>query len=88
VGESPAVDPPSLLRSGLCRGSLSRSAEHQISDEGYEAIRDKAVALGLVVKGLGSGGSIALAEGIEAHKITVYNKQKEEDGNMWAFMKY
>ncbi len=65
MGESPAVAPPSLLRSGLCRGSLSRAAERQIGDEEYEATREKALALGLVVKGRGRGGSIALAEGIE-----------------------
>jgi type I restriction enzyme M protein len=47
------------------REALSRAAERQISDEEYEAIRDKALALGLVVKGRGRGGSIALAEGIE-----------------------
>jgi type I restriction enzyme M protein len=47
------------------REALSRAAERQISEEEYEAVRDKALALGLVVKGRGRGGSIALAEGIE-----------------------
>jgi type I restriction enzyme M protein len=47
------------------REALSRAAERQISEEEYEAVRDKALSLGLVVKGRGRGGSIALAEGIE-----------------------
>ena len=47
------------------REALSRVAEHPISEEEYEGIRDKALALELVVKGRGRGGSIALAEGIE-----------------------
>jgi hypothetical protein len=47
------------------REAQSRAAERQIGEEEYEAVRDKALALGLVVKGRGRGGSIALAEGIE-----------------------
>ncbi|MEA5424919.1 class I SAM-dependent DNA methyltransferase [Synechococcus sp. CCY9202] len=46
------------------RGALSRAAERQISEEEYEAVKDKAFTLGLVVKGRGRGGSIALAEGV------------------------
>ena len=47
------------------REALSRAAERQISEEEYEAVKEKAVALGLVVKGRGRGGSIALGDGIE-----------------------
>ena len=46
------------------REALSRAAERQISEEEYEAVKDKALTLGLVVKGRGRGGSIALAEGV------------------------
>jgi hypothetical protein len=46
------------------REALSRVAERQISEEEYETVKDKALSLGLVVKGRGRGGSIALAEGI------------------------
>ncbi|MFM8525903.1 MAG: type I restriction-modification system subunit M [Cyanobacteriota bacterium] len=47
------------------REALSRAAERQISEEEYEAVKDKALTLALVVKGRGRGGSIGLAEGIE-----------------------
>ncbi|MEB3277081.1 MAG: type I restriction-modification system subunit M N-terminal domain-containing protein, partial [Cyanobacteriota bacterium] len=47
------------------REALSRAAERQIGEDEYEAVKEKALALGLVVKGRGRGGSIALAEGIE-----------------------
>jgi type I restriction enzyme M protein len=61
------VLPPdgSTMGNQTAREALSRVAERQISDEHYEATREKALALGLVVKGRGRGGSIALAEGIE-----------------------
>ncbi|CAK6687353.1 hypothetical protein ICNINCKA_00186 [Synechococcus sp. CBW1107] len=55
----------STLGNQSAREALSRAAGRQISEEEYEAVRDKALALGLVVKGRGRGGSIALAEGIE-----------------------
>ena len=59
------VLPPDSSKMGglLAREALSRVAERQISEREYEAARDKALTLGLVVKG--RGGSIALAEGIE-----------------------
>ena len=47
------------------REALSRAAERQIGEEEYEAVKDKALALGLVRKGRGRGGSIALGDGIE-----------------------
>jgi len=47
---------------------LSQAAERQVSKEEYEAVRERALTLGLVVKGRGRGGSIALAEGIEGGK--------------------
>jgi hypothetical protein len=45
------------------REALGRVAGRQISEEECEAVKDKALGLGLVVKGGGRGGSIALAEG-------------------------
>jgi hypothetical protein len=61
------VLPPdgSTMGNGSAREALSRAAERPIGEEEYAAVRDKAVALGLVVKGRGRGGSIALADGIE-----------------------
>ena len=47
------------------REALGRAVGRPISEEEYEAVKDKALGLGLVVKGRGRGGSIALAEGIE-----------------------
>jgi len=46
------------------REALSRAAERQISEEEYETVKERALTLGLVVKGRGRGGSIALAEGV------------------------
>ena len=47
------------------REALGRAAERQIGEEEYEAVKDKALALGLVRKGRGRAGSIALGDGIE-----------------------
>jgi type I restriction enzyme M protein len=47
------------------REALSRAAERPISEEEYESIKDKALALGLIRKGRGRGGAIGLAPGIE-----------------------
>ena len=47
------------------REALSRAAERPISEAEYEAIKEKALALGLIRKGRGRGGAIGLAEGIE-----------------------
>ena len=55
----------STLGNQSAREALSRAAERPISEDEYEAVKDKTVALGLVRKGRGRGGSIALAEGIE-----------------------
>jgi type I restriction enzyme M protein len=55
----------STMGNQSAREALGRAAERQISEEDYEAVKDRALALGLVVKGRGRGGSIALAEGIE-----------------------
>lgn len=44
------------------REALSRAAGRLITAEEYEAVKTKALTLGLVVKGRGRGGSIALAE--------------------------
>jgi type I restriction enzyme M protein len=46
------------------REALGRAAERPISEEEYELVRQKALDFGLIVKGRGRGGSIALAEGI------------------------
>lgn len=43
------------------REALSRAAECPISKDEYEKIKERAFALGLVVKGSGRGGSIALS---------------------------
>jgi type I restriction enzyme M protein len=47
------------------REALSRAAERQVSDEEYEAIKERLLGLGLIRKGRGRGGAIGLAEGIE-----------------------
>ncbi|MCP9783787.1 SAM-dependent DNA methyltransferase [Cyanobium sp. WKJ7-Wakatipu] len=47
------------------REALSKAAEREISEEDYEEIKERLVALGLVRKGRGRGGAIGLAEGIE-----------------------
>jgi hypothetical protein len=47
------------------REALSRAAERPISEQEREQVRDRALALGLIRRGRGRGGSIALAEGIE-----------------------
>jgi type I restriction enzyme M protein len=61
------VLPPdgSTIRSLSARKALSRAAGRSISEEKFEAVKDKVLNLGLVVKGRGRGGSIALAESIE-----------------------
>jgi hypothetical protein len=61
------VLPPdgSTMGNVSAREALSRAADRPIGEEEYAAIRETAFALGLVVKGRGRGGSIALAEGIE-----------------------
>jgi hypothetical protein len=46
------------------REALSRVAERQISEEEYEAVKERALALGMIRKGRGRGGAIGLAEGI------------------------
>jgi type I restriction enzyme M protein len=47
------------------REALGRAAERPISDEEYEAIKQRLLGLGLIRKGQGRGGSVRLAEGIE-----------------------
>ena len=47
------------------REALSKAAERQINEAEYEYIRDMVLRLGIVKRGRGRGGSIALAEGIE-----------------------
>ena len=47
------------------REALGRAAERQISEEDYEEVKERLIALGLVRKGRGRGGAIGLAEGIE-----------------------
>ena len=50
----------STMGNQAVREAMSRSAERPISEEEYEEIKKRALALGLVVKGRGRGGSIAL----------------------------
>ncbi len=45
------------------REALSRAAERPISEADYDAVRDKALALGLIRKGRGRGGSITPGRG-------------------------
>ncbi len=47
------------------REALSRAAERQVSEEEYEALKERLLALGLIRKGRGRGGAVGLAEGIE-----------------------
>ena len=47
------------------REALARVAERPVSEAEYRRTRDKALALGLVRKGKGRGGAIALGEDIE-----------------------
>ena len=60
------VLPPdgSTIGNQSAREALSRAAERQVSEEEYEAVKERALSLGLVRKGRGRGGSIALAEGL------------------------
>jgi type I restriction enzyme M protein len=46
------------------REALGRAAERQISEEEYEAVKERALTLGMVRKGRGRGGAIGLEEGI------------------------
>ena len=61
------VLPPdgSTMRSLSAREALSRAAGRSIGEEEFKAVKDKALTLGLVVKGRGRGGSIALVDSIE-----------------------
>jgi type I restriction enzyme M protein len=47
------------------REALSRATGREIGEQDYEEVKERLVALGLVRKGRGRGGAIALAEGIE-----------------------
>jgi type I restriction enzyme M protein len=47
------------------REALGRAAGREISEEDYEEVKERLLALGLVRKGSGRGGAIGLAEGIE-----------------------
>jgi len=61
------VLPPdgSTLGNLSARQALSKAAEREVGEEEYDQIRDKALLLGTIKKGLGRGGSIALGDGIE-----------------------
>ena len=43
------------------REALARAAERQIGEDEYEAVKEKALALGMIRKGRGRGGAIGLA---------------------------
>lgn len=47
------------------REALSRVTERPISEDEYEQIKDRGLAIGTIRKGRGRGGAIALADGIE-----------------------
>jgi hypothetical protein len=63
------------------REALSRAAERPISEQDYEQVRDRALALGLIRRGWGRGGSIALAEGIEGGSRHEAPAATSTDGN-------
>jgi hypothetical protein len=46
------------------REALVRAAERQIGEDEYEAVKEKALALGMIRRGRGRRGAIGLAEGI------------------------
>ncbi len=60
------VLPPdgSTIGNMAAREALGRAAGRQISEQEYEAVKDKVLLIGTVRKGRGRGGSIGLAEGI------------------------
>lgn len=55
----------STISNPSAREALGRAAGRLLSEQEYTAVRDRLVALGLIRKGQGRGGSIRLAEGIE-----------------------
>ena len=55
----------STIGNQSAREALSKAAEREISEEEYEEVKERLVALGLIRKGRGRGGAIGLAEGIE-----------------------
>ena len=55
----------STLGNQSAREALSRAAERPISEDEYEAVKERLLGLGLIRRGQGRGGSIRLAEGIE-----------------------
>lgn len=61
------VLPPdgSTMGNQAAREALGRAAERQVGEKQNEEVKERLLALELVVKGRGRGGSIALAEGIE-----------------------
>lgn len=60
------VLPPdgSTIGNLAAREALARAAERQIGEDEYEAVKEKALALGMIRKGRGRGGAIGLAAGI------------------------
>ena len=60
------VLPPdgSTIGNLAAREALARAAERQIGEDEYEAVKEKALALGMIRRGRGRGGAIGLAEGI------------------------
>ena len=54
----------STLGNLSARQALSKAAAEVITEEQYEQVKNKALTLGMVRKGRGRGGAIALAEGI------------------------
>jgi len=52
----------STMGNQAVREAMSRSAERQISEEEYEEVKTRALALRLVVKGRGRGGTLSLTK--------------------------
>jgi type I restriction enzyme M protein len=61
------VLPPdgSTMRSQSALEALNQALDRPISKDEFEAVKDKALTLGLVLKSRGRGGAIALAESVE-----------------------
>lgn len=54
----------STMGNQAAREALSQAAGREVSEDEYEAVKEKALTLGMIRKGRGRGGAIGLAEGI------------------------
>ena len=66
------------------REALAKAAGVEVSEEAYEAVKESLLAMGLIRKGRGRGGTIALAMGMEgasASPQTAAAPRKARNGN-------